>query len=240
MNPMSNGRKAKMRAILLAAGMGTRLRPLTLTTPKSLIDVNGKPMLEQQVEYLQEVGVEEIIVVTGYLAEKFDYLKEKYGVKLIHNDKFDQYNNIYTMYLVREYLPNAYVIDADVFLKNNFLLPHPKTSMYFSAKKPEFKNEWMIRYDDDFRVTDIVVGDGEHDYILCGISYWSEKDGMFIVKKLEEAVAGGSFQTLYWDDIVKDNIRNLNVYLQEIHPDDSHEIDSLEDLEKVKLSLNHS
>ena len=103
-----------MRAILLAAGMGTRLRPLTLDTPKSLIEVNGRPLLERQIEFLRERGVEEIIVVTGYLAEKFDYLKDKYGVKLVNNDKYDIYNNIYTMYLVREYLENTYVVDADV------------------------------------------------------------------------------------------------------------------------------
>ena len=96
-----------MRAILLAAGMGTRLRPLTLDTPKSLIEVNGRPLLERQIEFLRERGVEEIIVVTGYLAEKFDYLKDKYGVKLVNNDKYDIYNNIYTMYLVREYLENT-------------------------------------------------------------------------------------------------------------------------------------
>src|SRR5215813_596789 len=101
-----------MKAIILAAGMGTRLRPLTLTTPKALTVVNGKPMLERQVEFLQDVGVSEIIVVTGYLAEKFEYLKEKYGVKLVHNDKYDVYNNMYTMYLVREYLPDSYVIDG--------------------------------------------------------------------------------------------------------------------------------
>ncbi|MEH7120962.1 NTP transferase domain-containing protein [Neobacillus vireti] len=227
-----------MRAILLAAGMGTRLRPLTLTTPKSLTVVNGKPMLERQIEYLQEIGVDEIIVVTGYLAEKFAYLKNKYGVKLIHNDMYEVYNNIYTMYLVRDYLHDTYVIDADVYLHRNFLLREPKSSMYFSARKPEFKGEWIIRYGDDYRVTDIVVGDGDHEYILCGVSYWSEEDGRYIVGKLEEVVARGGFTELFWDDIVKDNIRDLNVYLQEIHPTDSYEIDSLADLEKLNRMLD--
>jgi len=227
-----------MRAILLAAGMGTRLRPLTLTTPKSLTVVNGKPMLERQIEYLQEIGVDEIIVVTGYLAEKFAYLKNKYGVKLIHNDRYEVYNNIYTMYLVRDYLHDTYVIDADVYLHRNFLLREPKSSMYFSARKPEFKGEWIIRYGDDYRVTDIVVGDGDHEYILCGVSYWSEEDGRYIVGKLEEVVARGGFTELFWDDIVKDNIRDLNVYLQEIHPTDSYEIDSLTDLEKLNRMLD--
>ncbi|WHY85453.1 NTP transferase domain-containing protein [Neobacillus novalis] len=226
-----------MRAILLAAGMGTRLRPLTLTTPKSLTVVNGKPMLEKQVEYLQEIGVEEIIVVTGYLAEKFEYLKEKYGVTLIHNDKYEIYNNMYTMYLVREYLHDTYVIDADVYLHHNFLLKNPKTSMYFSARKPDFKAEWMIRYDDQYKVTDIEVGDGNHEYILCGVSYWSEEDGCYIVGKLEEAVESGNFKDFWWDEIIKNNLDGLNVHLQEIHPNDSYEIDSLEDLEKVNKLL---
>ncbi|QCJ44146.1 CTP--phosphocholine cytidylyltransferase [Bacillus sp. S3] len=226
-----------MRAIILAAGLGTRLRPLTLTTPKALTVVNGKPMLETQIEYLQEIGVDEIIVLTGYLAEKFEYLKEKYGVTLVHNDKYDIYNNIYTMYLVREYLHDTYVIDGDNYLHRNFLLKEPQTSMYFSAKKPDFKGEWIIRYDDNYRVTDIVVGDGDHEHILCGVSYWSEEDGRYIIGKLEELVASGNFKDFWWDEIVKLHIRDLNVYLQEIHPDDSYEIDSVADLEKVNKLL---
>src|SRR5699024_10520215 len=136
-----------MRAILLAAGMGTRLRPLTLTTPKSLVKVNGTPMIERQVEFLKEKGIDEIIVVTGYLNEKFEYLKDKYGVKLVHNDKYDVYNNIYTMYLVRNYLGDSYVIDADVYLNNNFIDENIKASAYFSGYKEEFKNEWIIEFD---------------------------------------------------------------------------------------------
>ena len=74
-----------MRAILLAAGMGTRLRPLTLKTPKPLIKVNGESMIEKQIKSLKEIGIDEIIVVTGYLKEKFEFLKEKYGVKIIYH-----------------------------------------------------------------------------------------------------------------------------------------------------------
>lgn len=226
-----------MRAILLAAGMGTRLRPLTLTTPKSLVEVNGKPMLERQIEYLQEVGVQEIIVVTGYLAEKFDYLVDKYNVKLVHNDKYNVYNNIYTMYLVREYLQDAYVMDADVYLHRNIFTRNPESSLYFSAKKEDFRNEWIIKHDENRKVYDIEIGDGDDDYILCGISYWSKEDGVHIVKKLEEVVDQEDFTELYWDNIVKDNIQDLNVHLYEIDSNDSFEIDSVEDLKKVEEKL---
>ncbi|EPZ59874.1 hypothetical protein H477_0707 [[Clostridium] sordellii ATCC 9714] len=145
-----------MRAILLAAGMGTRLRPLTLTTPKSLVEVNGKPMLERQIEFLREIDIDEIIVVTGYLNEKFEYLREKYGVKLIHNEKFDIYNNIYTMYLVREYIGDSYVIDADVYLNRNFLERDIEKSTYFSGYKTGFKNEWKLEYDENNKVSNIL------------------------------------------------------------------------------------
>ncbi|MGG5460749.1 NTP transferase domain-containing protein [Clostridium sp. B9] len=222
-----------MRAILLAAGMGTRLRPLTLGTPKSLIEVNGKPLLERQVEYLKEKGVEEIIVVTGYLAEKFDYLKEKYGVKLVHNDKYDVYNNIYTMYLVRKYLEDTYVVDADVYIAENFLLENPETSMYFSANKKGFKGEWKLHFDENLKVTDIEVGDDE-GYILCGVSYWSKKDTDIIVKELETMVEQGDFDNLYWDDIVKNNIPRLDIRVQKISEDSIYEIDNLDELNYVK------
>ena len=227
-----------MRAILLAAGMGTRLRPLTLTIPKSLVQVNGQPMLERQIEFLKEIGIEDIIVVTGYLREKFDYLKDKYGIKLINNDKYNVYNNIYTMYLVREYLGDSYVIDADVYLHKNFLDGKISESTYFSGYKKEFKNEWILVYDENNNVYDITVGDGE-GYILSGISYWSKKDANIIVEKLEKIIGYNNFKDLYWDDIVKDNLHKLNVKIRKIESTDSFEIDSLNELEYLNKFLNN-
>ena len=65
-----------MKAIILAAGLGTRLRPMTENTPKALVKVNQKPLVEYQIEYLKERGIDDIIIVVGYLKEQFDYLKE--------------------------------------------------------------------------------------------------------------------------------------------------------------------
>lgn len=222
-----------MRAILLAAGMGTRLRPLTLKVPKSLVKVNGQPMIERQIEFLIEKGIQDIIVVTGYLNEKFNYLEEKYGVKLVHNDKFNVYNNIYTMYLVRNYLENSYVIDADVYLNKNFLHSHIHDSTYFSGYKRGFKNEWVLVFDKNNIVKDIVVSDGD-GYILSGVSYWNKEDAKIIVRELEEKINNGEFKNLYWDDIVKNNISKLDVKFKEIDSEDSFEIDSIEDLKNVE------
>jgi CTP:phosphocholine cytidylyltransferase-like protein len=226
-----------MKAIILAAGMGTRLRPLTNDTPKALVKVNGTPMMERQIEFLLDKGITEIFVVTGYLHEKFDYLVEKYGVEIIHNDKYAEYNNIYTMYLVKELLPDAYILEGDVFLNHNVIIPNPETSLYFTSRKRDFHNEWVLETDENDKVYGISVRDGDNDYIMSGISYWNKEDGEFIVRKLTEAVEGGDFSELYWDDVVRENISEVKVYVNRMDSDDTFEIDSVEDLKKVEKVL---
>ena len=90
-----------MKAIILAAGLGTRLRPMTENTPKALVKVNEKPLVEYQIEFLKERGIDDIIIVVGYLKEQFDYLKEKYGVRLVFNEKYADYNNFYQVKRVK-------------------------------------------------------------------------------------------------------------------------------------------
>lgn len=230
-----------MRAILMAAGMGTRLRPLTENTPKSLIEVNGMSLLERQILNLRECGINEIIVLTGYLHEKFDDIVKKYNLIKVVNEKFDVYNNIYTMYLVRQYLSDAFVIDADNYITRNFLpKTKPTTSIYYSACKENIVGEWILKYDDNGRIFGVDIGKegDEPKYIMSGASFWTEKDGELIAKKVEEAVDKGDFRDLYWDSIAVDNLKNMNVYIEKIESDDIFEIDSLQDLEYLKRTLD--
>ena len=229
-----------MRAILMAAGMGTRLRPLTLTTPKSLVEVNGMSLLERQILNLKEVGIDEIIVLTGYLHEKFDDLVKKYNLIKVINDKYDIYNNIYTMYLVREYLEDAFVIDADNYITRNFLpTVKPNTSVYYSACKENILGEWILKYDNDGRIFGVNIGtEGDKpDYIMSGASFWAAEDGALICKKVQEAVEVNNSMDIYWDNIAVENLKNMNVYIEKIQSNDIFEIDSLQDLEYLKRTL---
>ena len=225
-----------MRAIILAAGLGTRLRPMTDNTPKALIKVKDKPLVEYQIEYLKEKGIDEIIIVVGYLHEQFDYLKEKYGVKLVFNEKYAEYNNFYSLYLVKDYLADSYVIDADNYLFKNMFRSDINRSTYFSVYREDCENEWFLIYGDDYKVKDIIV-DSKAGRILSGVSFWDKETAEKINKFIDFAYDSNEFMDLYWDNMVKDNISELDVYVEELEANSIYEIDSVKDYNKLEKIL---
>ena len=66
-------------AIIMAAGTASRFVPLSYEKPKALVEVRGEVLIERQIRQLREAGIKEIIVVTGYKAEQFEYLKDRAG-----------------------------------------------------------------------------------------------------------------------------------------------------------------
>ena len=167
----------------------------------------------------KEIGINEIIIATGYLHQKFDYLKEKYGVKLVFNDKFDTYNNVYTMYLLREYLNDSFVLDGDVYLINNFLSPNLNQSTYYGGKMKTLTSEWVLKFNNDNEIVDISIETGT-DYMMTGISYWTLEDGKKINKIIEEMIDRGGFEDSFWDESVKNNLKDFRIKIQKVKSDD--------------------
>ena len=83
-----------MNAIILAAGTASRFVPLSEEYPKGLLEVKGEVLIERQIRQLRESGIDDITIVTGYKAEMFAYLCEKYGVEIVLNKDYKHYNNI--------------------------------------------------------------------------------------------------------------------------------------------------
>lgn len=222
-----------MNAIIIAAGIGSRLRPLTYKTPKPLIKIFGKPMLENSIEYLIEAGINEIIIVVGYLKGEFFYLEKKYKqVKLIYNEKFDQYNNIYSFYLIRNYLKDSFILDGDIYLRKNVFKQQLSNSSYLAKKIFYSNDEWQLILNDNI-IKKIVIG-GKNNYIMSGISFWKEKDSKVLKELVEKYILDLDVnKNLYWDNIVKDNIENFKLGIIHLNNTDIIEIDTLEELKKI-------
>ena len=222
-----------MNAIILAAGLGSRLKPLTKEVPKPLVKVNGLSLIERQIYLLKEAGICEIVIVIGYMSDKFKFLEKKYNVKLIYNNKYKEYNNIYSLYLAQDYLNNTYILEGDVYLTKNLFIENLKHSTYFAVKKEMYENEWVLKYDNKKRLQEIYIGYEKGAYVMSGISYWNIDDTKVKKDKLNKLIKNKNFKNLYWDDIVRKEVENFNINVEEVDFNCVYEIDTVEDLENV-------
>lgn len=106
-------------AIILAAGIGLRMTPINNNSSKGLLYVNGKTLIENTIMRLNEVGINNIYIVVGYMKEQYEYLIDKYNVHLIVNNKYLETNNVYSLYLARNYIDCSYVIPCDLYFDYN-------------------------------------------------------------------------------------------------------------------------
>ena len=224
-----------MNAIILAAGMGTRLRPLTDDIPKCLVEVNGIPMVERQILLLQERGIFDITLVAGYRKDKLEYLERKYNVHIVLNEKYEKYNNIYSLYLVLNKFADTYILEGDVWLQRNCIRTDLEQSSYLAAWQDSYCNEWGLIIDNDWNLKSVSIGDG-CGYLMSGISYWKNEDCKHIAQEIRKKIDMGDFQNLYWDNAVLNVLDQLKIKVLPVSG--VYEIDTVQDLKKVEILTN--
>lgn len=240
--PGSGWRKNNMhyvkRAIIMAAGTGTRMQPVTLTTPKPLVRVNGVRMIDTVIRGLHANGIREIYVVTGYLQEQFAGLEQEYpDVKLVYNPDYDRCNNISSLYVVREHLEDAIILDGDqIIYEPSILSPEFERSGYNAVYTEEETGEWLMQVEDDI-VTSCSRTGGSRGWQLYSISRWSAEDGKRLKGHLELEFAQKQNTGIYWDDVAMFCYpREYTLGIRPMQEGDIVEIDSLQELAEADPS----
>ena len=191
------------RAIIMAAGTGTRMHPVTLTTPKPLVKVNGQAMIESVIEALHKNNIYEIHIVIGYLKEQFYALSEKYeNLHFIENPYYDTCNNISSLYVAREYLEDVIILDGDQIIYDPSILKKEfNRSGYNVIYSDHETDEWVLEVDKDGLVTSCSDHGASQGWQLYSISRWNAKDGQQLKKHLEYEFNEKQNRQVYWDNV---------------------------------------
>ena len=220
------------RAIIVAAGTGTRMLPLTEHTPKPLIKVNGVRMIDTVIAALHANGIFEIYVVIGHLKEQFSDLPAQYpGLTLIENPYYLSCNNISSLYMARDHLEDVMILDADQLIRNPAALsPEFERSGYNAIWTDEETKEWLLTVEDGV-VTSCSRTGGKGGWQLYSVSRWSAEDGQRLRRHLEEEFEEKQNRQIYWDDVALFcHPEDYRLGIRPMRREDVVEIDSLDEL----------
>ncbi len=156
------------RAVHLAAGQGTRLRPITDDRPKPLVELGGQSLLERNVETLEAAGVDDQIVVTGYRADQIRDL----GYKTVHNEVYDETEMVYSLFCAEEQFPE----NKDLLISyGDILYDESVVEQLLSCDAPvcvvvdhEWRQLWETRFDDPLEDAETLLFDGDGRIIEIG------------------------------------------------------------------------
>lgn len=216
----------------MAAGKSDRFAPFTYEKPKGLFIVKNEVLIERQIEQLIEAGVKDIYVVIGYMKEKFFYLERKYPeVKLLMNNTFNKFGNIYSLYVAREYLSNTFICYADhYFIENPFIDDNEQNQSYHACTylKGDFE-EFSVENSDADIITGCYMG-GKDSQAMVGHAYFNESFSEKIKQLLEDEIDKFGVKNMFWEQFYAKHIKELTLFMKRFDEDEILEFDSLDDL----------
>ena len=220
-------------AVIIAAGFGSRFVPLTFDTPKGLLEVFGERMIERQIKQLHETGISDITIVVGYLKEKFEYLIDKYNVKLLYNPEYSTKNTLTTIYRARDILlgRNMYVLASDNWMRNNMYHAYECGAWYSSVYKEGETSEWLLTATKKGLITDVRVG-GENDWVMYGPAFFSREFSKLFLPALEQYYHTPGTEQFYWEQVYLEHPEKFPMY---INRQPEHQVYEFENLEELRL-----
>ena len=220
-------------AILLAAGYGMRMIPIQQERPKALLCVRGERLIERQIRQLQEVGIRNITIVVGFMKEKFDYLIDLFGVKLVVNPLYYRKNNLASLALVRDQIANTYVLPCDLYCAQNPFSTSELYSWYLMSDLPDAESGVRIN-----RKKEIVKTARGEGLSMVGISYLCGEDADRVRANLAAYDRNPRFDDCFWEEALYEK-NKMFVKARQVSAGDVIEINTFEELRAVDDTSSH-
>ncbi len=218
-------------AVILAAGYGMRMVPINTEEPKGLLEVKGETLIERLIKQLHEVGVQDIKVVVGFMKEHYEFLIDKYNVKLVVNSHYKDWNNIYSLFLVKDDISDTYILPCDVWFEKNPFSTIEDESWYLFGEEQVPGSNWQVKNNEKVRFN------SSKGNKMIGLAYLNEMQGKNISKLLEKSIEEKQC-TSFWEDVLE-NKKNF-LLKGKLISDNSHaEINSYEQLLDLDSDSTH-
>lgn len=222
-------------AIILAAGVSSRFAPLSYERHKAMAEVRGEVLIERQIRQLKEAGIPDIYIVTGYKAEQFEYLKDKFGVKLIHNPDYLVRNNNSSLWVAKHILANSFICSSDNYFAGNPFMEEPEGSYYSAVYSEGHTDEWCMETDEDGYISKVTVG-GEKAWYMLGHVFWSREFSEKFIGILEEEYDLPETAPKLWEDIFIGHLDDLKMKIRKYPEGHIFEFDTLDELREFDES----
>lgn len=228
MNQTANRRNA----IIMAAGTSSRFVPLSAETPKGLLEVKGEILIERQIRQLNEAGIHDITVVVGFMAEKFLYLKDLFGVDIVLNEDYARYNNTSSIIRVLDRLGDTYICSSDNYFPKNVFKGNPEQSFYSALYASGETDEYCLTVNDKDNITSVTVG-GCDSWFMIGHVYFSKDFSNKFREIMAKEYDHGATRLGYWEDVYIRHIADLPSMRIMRYAD--HEIEEFDSLDELRM-----
>lgn len=227
-------------AVIMAAGTSSRFAPLSYEKPKALIRVKGEVLIERQIRQLREAGIREIYIVTGYKANMFDYLKDKYNVYLRYNHEYTVRNNNSSIRVVEDIIGDTYICSADNYFIRNPFSSYEDGGYYAAVYSDGPTKEWCLSVDPLGFIDKVHIG-GKSCWYMLGHTFWDKTFSRRFINILNHNYDLPDMAEKLWEEIYIEHLDELKLKIRKYPAKTIFEFDSLDELRQFDSSyINHT
>ena len=237
-----------MQSIILAAGMGSRLGALTAENTKCMVKVNEVTLIERLLSQLEDLKLSRIVIVTGYKGKKLqDYIKTlgiKTEIVFVDNPIYDKTNNIYSLYLARNYLlsEDTMLFESDIIFDDKIiksLYADKRETLAVVAQYESWMDGTVVRLSDDDEILDVIPGKDfdysqkEHYFKTVNVYKFSKTYSTQFYVPFLEAYIHAVGNNVYYENVLRilTMLDNTGIHAMRLNGEKWYEIDDIQDLE---------